>query len=233
MDHAAPAWPAGDPLAVAFRRFELLPSLLFHPSRVAEWLPPDASALGAGPSLHRHASAGLLRRLGLGRITQPREPALAVCMAPDALFNWLVLAGGLVLLGPMLRRVIARDDVRRVREQVGTDGLRFARAAGPLWDGELAVTSGTFPDAGLPGEVPATGLRAEALRLGEALAAAAMDAGTPPVARRGLLRLPADAPMRASALPPPLQSPDDALALVRAVLHELDPTWLSSFPDPR
>jgi hypothetical protein len=232
MDYAAHPVPAGD-LAGALRRFELLPSLLFHPSRTAEWLPSDASTLEANARLHRHASTGLLRRLGLGRITQPNDPALAVCMAPQALFSSLVLACGLVLLGPMLRRVIAREDVQRVREQVGTEGLCFARASIALWDGAPAITSEAFPDAGLPGEAPATGLRAEALRLGEAMVAAAMDAGTPPVARRGLLRLPADAPMRASALPAALQSPERALAFARATVCELDPAWHSLFPAPR
>jgi len=60
-----------------------------------------------------------------------------------------------------------------------------------------------------------------------------MEAGTLPVARRGLLRLPADAPLRASALPQDLQSPGSALVLARDVMADIDPTWHSSFPDPR
>lgn len=233
MNAAAHALPDGGSLAGALWRFELMPSLLFHPSRIDEWLPQAASGWTVGPRLHRHASAALLRRLGLGRITQPQDPALAVCMAPDPLFDSLVPACGLVLLGPMLRRVIARTDVQRVREQVGTDGLHHARSAAHLWDGEPAITIDPYPGGGLPGEAPAAGLGAEALRLGEALLAAAMEAGTPPVARRGLLRLPADAPLRAAALPMALQAPDRALVLARGVLAELDPTWHSSFPDPR
>mgnify|MGYP001627415569 CR=1 FL=1 len=224
MNTAAAFAAAGEPVASALARFELLPSLLFHPARRAEWLPSQAGALADGTALHRHASAGLLRRLGLARIADRGDPALPVCAAPDPLFGQLTLACGLVLLGPMLRRMITRGDVRQACEQLGTEGLSFARGGATFWDAEPAAAA-QAPDA--------DGLRLQALRLGEALVAAATDAATGPVGRRGLLRLPADAPLRVAALPPDLQSPSGALGLVRRILAHMDPTWHSSFPDPR
>ncbi|MES2480736.1 MAG: SctK family type III secretion system sorting platform protein [Pseudomonadota bacterium] len=216
------AWMA-HPLAGMLLRFNLEPAWLFHPSRQAEWQPEGAQALPAAGSLARHVSGALLRRLGLARVERLDDPALPLFMAPAPLFERLTLCCGLVVLGPSLRRVIARAEVLALQAQLGEDGLRFARAAARLWDAAGPVSM----------EPAANGVYEQALRSGAALLWLAAASAAEPVAQRALLRLPVDAQDAVIDLPHPLERPANALALARSVLDELEPAWLSSFPAPR
>lgn len=216
------AWMS-HPLAGMLLRFNLEPAWLFHPSRQSEWQDESAQALPAAGTLARHVSGALLRRLGLARVEGLDDSALPLFMAPAPLFERLTLCCGLVVLGPSLRRVIARPEVLALQAQLGQDGLRFARAAVRLWD--AAAPAAVVPTA--------NAVRAQALHAGAALLWLAATTAAEPVAQRARLRLPLDAQDAVIDLPHPLERPANALALARSVLEELEPAWLSSFPAPR
>lgn len=221
------------PQAARLLRFNLLPSRLFHASRRDEWLPAKAEPLvdtAAEPAnddlLHRHVSAALMRRLDLGLVQGFDDPALPVCLAAQEDFERLALCAGLVVLSPAMRQVIARADVVALEHEVGLFGLQFARRVAPrLW--KPAADDGPAP------RLATAQAGEQALRLGRALLACALGGTTPPVAWRGLLRLPAQAGDAIGELPASLAYGPSALALTLNILKELDPAWLSSFPAPR
>lgn len=226
-----------------------LPSRLAHPAWLEAW-----ACAGAGlwqrllqalqplepgaATLHRHVSGALLRdpALDLGWIAGLDDPALPLCLAPPPLFEALQRRAGLVLLGPAIRQVIVRSELARIEQRLGAPALDFVRQQAPrLWAGLVA------PARLAPAEV-----EAQVMRWGAALLARALDVATPPVARRGRLRLaPAEGSPSGSMLPeielpatvlPATVLPENvlgapqALSLARALLQELDPPWFSHFP---
>lgn len=184
--------------------------------------------------LHRHVSAAMLSdaALGLGWIESPDDPALALCTAPPPLFTAVQRAAGLMMLGPGIRQVISRSDLVLMEQQIGPESMDFVRRVAPrLWIG------------GTVARVDAAEISAQALAWGGQLLARAWAIASPPVARRGMLRLPPEVgavagtvtgdEFRPGRLSGRLPAPAQALALARAILHELDAVWLSHFPAPR
>ncbi len=228
----------GHPLAAQLLQANGLPSLSGHPSRLAQWAGwPEAAwralvermvqpAAGLAPDgvaqaiLHKHLSAALLRDedLQLGWIDNWSDPALPLCMAPEGLWLELQRHAGLLVLGPGIRQTIVRSDLALMREKLGASALDFVRHHGVrLWPGR--------PDA--PRPIPAE-CDVQADRFGAELVRCALEAGGPPVTRRGALRLPlaSDRPV----LPAGLAEPPEALALCRELLQLLDAPWFSHFP---
>ncbi|HSV44832.1 MAG TPA: SctK family type III secretion system sorting platform protein, partial [Ramlibacter sp.] len=178
----AAALPLAHPLAGDWLRFNFLPSLLLHPSRAGDWA---ALAGQAQPpaSLHRHWSAALARSAGLEPVAGLDAPGLALAMLPAAGFAQLLRWCGLVLCAPAIRRVIERAPLAALRAQIGEQALAFARA------GAAAVHPGLAPARGW---APAQAA-AECDRQGGGLLYNALQQAPAPVARRGQLRLAADA----------------------------------------
>lgn len=211
------------PLAGALMRFNLFPSMGLHASRASRMLPAGLSAAfeaaGAASGLHRHWSAALLGELGLAPITQLTDAALPLAMLPPPAFESLVCGCGLVVLGPSIRKTIARTQVQLLEQQLGADHLRFARLDAPRIE---AGDESTVLEHG----------RAEqqVCLLGGAVLAAAFEAADEPVQRRGVLRLSEAAVRERAKLPPRYSQSRQALALARGVLEFQDPIWLSSFP---
>ncbi len=125
-----------------------------------------------------------------------------------------------MLIGPALRRVVLRHEVSALEQQLGPDGMHWARRMGPrLWPGDAGSARQALPQD----------LAAAAARLGAALVGRAFDGASPDIARRAALRLPEGADLWLGDLPATLDS-NVALRLARSVLEELDPEWLSLFP---
>ena len=207
--------------------FNLLPSRWAHPQRLAEWIgsawrrPCDAAG---ERRLHRHLSASFLRATVPGVVQSGDEdPLLPVVLADEATLDQLVLHCGLVVLGPAIRRVILRDEVKDLLASLGTDALSFARQeAADL----AAAEAATWP--ALP--LAPSRAHAQAVDLGGVLLAQALRRATGPVAARALLRLPPSALEDDQSLPPTLCDPQIAARLALATLHHLDPAWLALFP---
>lgn len=248
---------SGQVLAPALLQANALPSRLAHPARLETWAGvaaglwhrllevfpqlTDAGQPSEGETiLHRHVSDALLRdeALGLGWIDGIEDPALPLCLAPEPLFASLLRSAGLVLLGPAIRQVIVRADLTRIEERLGAEAIAFVRRSGVrLWPGD-----GHSP------RIRVDEVDQQVQQWGCALLARAFSAGAEPVARRGQLRLPpaigpvddgAHAAVLVSSdplawdawpLPPTLSDPPQALALCRALIHELDAAWHSHFP---
>lgn len=205
--------------------FNLLPSRWAHRQRLASWaraasrLPRDAAG---ERRLHRHLSAAFLRSERPGVVQSLDDPLLAVFLADEATLDPLVLHCGLVILGPAIRRVILRDEVKDLHTSLGEYGLSFARheAAG----------------LGLPGleRLPVLPLlpsksHAQAVALGTALLLQASRGATVPVAARAVLRLAPSVMDEALVLPSLLCEPQDAARLALTTLDHLDPAWMSLF----
>jgi len=218
------------PLAEALLRFDGLPSLLLHPSRLAALFPAATQALlgAAAPESvawrrwHRHGSATLARYLVLPPVAGLGDAGLPLALWPAAAWEPLQLLAGATLAGPRLRRVITREQVETVRTQLGAafDAVRTPEAA--------ALHPGWPAAQRLAPERAGT----ECAYWGGLLLARAFDAAAPAVAARGRLRLPQDAvDGAAQALEglPPVQ----ALQLSYSLIERIDPVWLSSFPAAR
>lgn len=209
------------PQAEAWLRFNLLPSQWLHASRREALLPPAFRELLPVPGdvLHRHWSGLLLKQLDVPAVASTDEPALPLCLAPQVLFDALVLHAGLLPLAGAVRRLISRDEVALVAAQVGPQALAFAReAAGRIRSGEVCAEF--TPAQCLP----------QAVRLGHALLSLAFDTASPALAARARLRLPADAATGRSELTSDISTGPAALNASLAVVAYLDPAWLSSFP---
>lgn len=208
------------PLALALLRFNVLPSLLLHPSRAGGWpvAPQDAPA-----ALHRGWSARLLEELRLDPVLSMDDPALPLAMLPPELFSRLVLYGGIALNASHIRRAISRADVVHLMDQLGDEGMAFARARHGQGLAALPVFPGWSADRA----------RERCTHWGHALLAQAFAAATPAVAQRGALRLPADIEPRRRQVDGAGLAPATALALAREFLEYLEPQWLSSFPETR
>jgi len=222
------------PLASAFLRFNLLPNSLAHESQqaAADAISETHGAFpGSGPAivlessrLLRHASAQLLRSLSENELYVQglSDPALPVFMAPTQCFERLTIFCGLVVLSLPIRRVIVREERERLRAELSQEELAFARLRAPLhWADDTAGACLMSQGA----------VREQALRLGQVLLVHAADAASPPVACRARLRLPVMREADILNLPATLREGATALMLSRSVLQELDPEWLTLFPD--
>jgi type III secretion protein K len=214
-------------LAEPLFRFSCLPSLALHPSRVAGLIPASAQALLAHltpdmPSwgrMHRHWSVALVQSLGLVPVNDVKDPALALALLPELIWNQVQCLGGAMLAGPRIRRTIARAQVHSLQAQLSVPVFEFARGPAATlhagWDEALLLDFDQL--------VPLS------LVWGEALQARALDAATPAVAQRGRLRLPLAA-VDMAASPQFVQiAPPQALALLISLIERTDPAWLSSF----
>jgi hypothetical protein len=221
------------PLAGAFLAFNLLPAGLVHPSRIASWqLATDAGNTAEpmpAPQADnkyrlRHASMALLKRFGTNEavVTGFSDLALPVFMASQAAFERLTLYAGLVCLIPSIRKIIAREDLQVLRDELSASEFEFVRRGGDRWvtqdmDSQVMVTLGQ--------------VRPQARALGYALLFSAIAPASPAVACRARLRLPLDLSPESSSLPQALRDGDKALGLARGLLQELDAEWMSLFPN--
>jgi hypothetical protein len=207
----------GHPLAEALLRFNLLPALSLHPERADTSRFPQLDDL---PTLQRHRSAALLHEHALAPVLGLDDPALPLAMLPDAYFDRLLLLLGATSNARHVRRTIARDDLARLKAQLGEEGLAVVRMP-------LAAAM-----AGLPGDPEWDADRAAAIckAWGEAVLAQAFEAATPQVGVRAGLRLSPGADALRASFSNLGFTPDRALQVARELLHSLEPAWLSSFP---
>ena len=221
------------PLAGAFLAFNLLPAGLVHPSRIASWHLATDAADGAEPTPAsqagnkyrlRHASMTLLKGFGTNEavVAGFSDPALPVFMASQAAFERLTLYAGLVCLIPSIRKIIAREDLQVLRDELSASEFEFVRRGGDRWvtqdmDSQVMVSLGQ--------------VRPQARALGYALLFSAIAPASSAVACRARLRLPVDLSPESSSLPQALRDGDKALGLARGLLQELDAEWMSLFPN--
>lgn len=232
MDTSHSRW-IDRPLAVAFLRFNLQVADLQHPSRDAPWREGEDPEVRSGAAgalvpeirsrLARHTSLEMLGGLDPKQAVVPdfNDPALPVFMASEACFERLIVACGLVVLGPGIRRIITRDELQALRAELSREELAFARGR----------ASELVHHIERPGVMVSLGrVRLQATELGQQVLYIATSQATPPVACRARLRLPAD--LRHESLQDPLSQLEaaSALGLARSALHEVDPEWLSLFP---
>lgn len=231
MPSAEPLSWLDEPLARPLLEFNFLPAGLCHPDHAPSgWsaLVADVAGLNVDPAALacernralRLASGTMLPDLHDEWVAGIDDPALPLFMAPTETFQLLLLHLGLVPLGPSVRQVIARDEVRALETALGSDALGFARrVAGRWWSGAAETM---LPLAADP--------RAQALLLGAAVLFSVACQATLPVAKRARLRLPAAARDAIAHLPAPFRegplSPDVAFS----TLQQLDPQWTALFP---
>jgi type III secretion protein K len=214
------------PQADSLLRFDWLPSLWLHPTRVAALLPASAGTLlQAAPNgsraharLHEHWSRGLLGTLGLGSLDDPHEASLCLAALPEPAWMRLAQYGGATLAAPRLRRVIAREQLAVLGEALGTQTLEFACGRAAHLHPGLDAANG----------LPSQDLAASCLAWGRALVARALEAAPRPVARRGQLRLSQDAVETAPLALAGIDAPQ-ALVLCMSLIEEIEPSWHSSF----
>lgn len=208
-------------LARDFLSFELLPSLTLHAAQAEKWMPSAGLRQHSRKlsHLHRHWSAALRKEAALEAVTDISDPALPLAMLPGERFDRLIMTAGAVQVGQRLRRCIVRDEVAFIRQQIGDEPLDFVLG---------------HPEGIEVGEAFASHWKLSAVEitvrvLGTAALATVFNAASPPVGRRGLLRLP---PSAATTLN---QTQDAArtLRLFRSLLIEIEPQWLSLFPVSR
>lgn len=219
-------WRSGS-LMEPLLQFACLPSLALHPSRVAglvspaaramlEQLTPDMPSWGR---LHRHWSSELVTSLNLAPVSDTTDPALALALLPQPVWNQVQSLGGAMLAGPRIRRIIARTQVQELQSQLGAPA--FAFACGPAaalhagWDAALQLAFDQVAPV--------------CFGWGDALQAHALDAATPAVAQRGRLRLPVDAVGMARSPQFAQMSPQKALQLLLSLIERIDPAWLLLF----
>lgn len=222
------------PLAADFLRFNLLPAYLlgaFWQGERRMDVPPvrPEPVVGAVPGidparLARHASRAILATFEKEEqvVDGFSDPALPVVMSSDEDFGRLVVACGLVVLGPSIRRIITRIELEALRRELSAQEIDFARTVGfRLWGGD------GFAMPPLAGKI-----REQAWGLGIQMLRYALQLSSKAVMRRANLRL-ADGPqVQPHELPATLRDGATALALARSVLQELDPEWISLFPNP-
>ncbi|HLO79141.1 MAG TPA: SctK family type III secretion system sorting platform protein [Magnetospirillum sp.] len=201
-------------------QFNLLPSRYMHASWADELFTPEIwRRLQESPRAEPHLNRMILGDLGVSG-TFPADFcgwAARLALVDGTTVDRLALHLGMVVEGAALRRVIAGEEVRRLREALGADGHAFAVQRAPL----LAAA------AGLPSPVNSGGSPLiERLRsAGISLIGSAM-AGLPPeILKRFLLKLPRTA--RGSFIPSDRSA--RALALTTRVFKETEPKWASLF----
>jgi type III secretion protein K len=219
---ASAALPLAHPLAGDWLRFNFLPSLLLHPSRAGAWA-QLAGQPQAPAGLHRHWSAALSASAGLEPVEGLEADGLPLAMLPASAFARLLRWCGVVLCAPAIRKTIERVPVNTLHEQLGHDAIAFARAG----------AAGLHPGLQSPAAWDPARAAACCDALGGALVSSALEQAPAPVARRGQLRLPADAQAAAAALGRAGLAPAQAQPLAMSVLQLTEPAWLSSFPATR
>lgn len=197
------------PLAVPYLRFCLLP----------QGDPRDRPTLVADlPTLERHRADRQLQDADLAALVPWQEPALPLLLLPAARLQALVLQCGVLLTASEIRRCIRRHDREQLQDQLGAAACRFACLRAPTLHAGLKVVPGW--------ELPSA--RECARGAGAALLCRALDGAPSGVRQRGRWQLPTPAPTLQQAVDEHLE-PAAALGLARALLAELEPTWLSSF----
>lgn len=209
-------------------RFNALPSLDLHASRLAELMPLGMPSEINSSLWHRHCSAILLQSLDSQPVLALDDPALPLAMLPAPVFERLTLWSGVLLLAPWIQRTIARAHVLELNSQLGSQAVDFALNTAP---GLLKPSNPLQADFLFAVDQS----RSQALQFGSALLSAAFATAPPGIAQRGLLRLPADvqdirAKIATTATTAALKNDAQALLLARSMTHLLEPAWLSSFP---
>lgn len=201
-------------------QFNLLPSRYMHASWADELFTHELwQRLKDSPRAEPHLNRLILGDLGVSG-TFPADfgdLAARLALVDGTTIDRLALHLGMVVEGAALRRVIAGEEVRRLREALGADAHAFAVQRAPL----LAAAAG-LPGSVEPGDPPLI----ERLRsAGLSLIGSAM-AGLPPeILKRFLLKLPRTA--RGSFIPSDRAA--RALTLISRVFKETEPKWASLF----
>jgi type III secretion protein K len=222
--------PLNHALGEAWLRFNLLPSMTLHPSRCAEWA--FATSMGENlQALHRHWSAALARSLALDPVLDLSDPALPLAMLPEPAFHKVQLWCGIAQMAPAIRRVVAREQLAVLTQQLGSDGVAFAQHHTPA----IGVRKDAGMGAGMPATPPLQPVEAAAncARWGAGLLSLAFSAAAQPVASRAQLRLPADVAQSAALVNAAGFDAATALSLALVIVELTDPAWLSSFPAAR
>ncbi len=190
--------------------FNFRPADYVHPTRRLRAAGPQSEALWCQPRARSALSALLLRALSL----QDRPCAdasrgeLPQALLEPARLNHLALAVGAVVLGPRIRRSIARADVLRWKEQLTPALYAFATHSAPLLPLQSLLPSEPQDEAPLD--------------LGCAWITASLEDAPEELRERALLKLPAD--VQRGAI-----EPARARQVVQCVHSMLEPRWCSSF----
>ena len=226
------AFDFSSPLLAPLQVFNLLPSRTLHAERARAFWPEDAEHApllqheSVERALHRQRSAELLQ--SLGEHAQPVDDLahaeLPLALAAPPLLAQLARLSGVMLMGGMLRRTIARDHVAHAKQVLGAEIFHWAQ-------GDAEALHPGLDDAQLR---PWLGddLHASAVALGSGLVANAWHEAPAPIRLRANWKLPAQAEtqeLRAASGLAPHAARDVCLAL----MQQLDSTWLSSFPATR
>ena len=123
------------PLLVPLQVFNLLPSRTLHAERARAFWPEDAEHApllqheSVERALHRQRSAELLQ--SLGEHAQPVDDLahaeLPLALAAPPLLAQLARLSGVMLMGSMLRRTIARDHVAHAKQVLGAEVFHWAQ----------------------------------------------------------------------------------------------------------
>lgn len=208
--------PAG--LTRDFLSFDLLPSLTLHAGQSEIWMPSVGVRQHSRKlsHLHRHWSAALRKVALLEAVTDLADPALPLAMLPSERFDRLIMVAGAVRVGQRLRRCIVREEVAFIRQQIGDEPLDFV----------LRHSEDIAPGLAFASHWKLSAVEVIVRVLGAAALASVFKAATPPVGRRGLLRLPPGAWTTSSQKLDAVQT----LQFFRSMLLEIEPQWLSLFP---
>ncbi|MET4580101.1 SctK family type III secretion system sorting platform protein [Ottowia thiooxydans] len=222
-------WPGlGGEALPRLLEFNLLPSKTLHPAQVPYLAPPTGfseATAAALPSvleiLHRAWSQSLLS--GLGAMAAPvlnlGEPALPLALASPSLLQRLSRDLGIALLGAALRKIVEREEVLRVRSDLGEDGMDWAL------EGAAKLLPGS---ADAQGWVQA-GWAEAADQLGCGLLAQAWHDAPAPLRERANWKLPPSS-LGAKARGVSGLAAPQARAVCLQRLHQMEPTWLLCFP---
>lgn len=123
------------PLSAALHVFNLLPSHTLHPERAIVLWPEDAAHADVVAhtdvqrALHRQRSTQLLHTLGedAQTVNDVTSDALPLALAEPALLQSLTQMSGVLLLGGMLRRTIARGHLAEAKKALGETAFQWAR----------------------------------------------------------------------------------------------------------
>lgn len=190
--------------------FNYHPADYVHRTRRAVAAAPHGDALWSTPRARTALSAMLLQALSLQdrpcADTSRRE--LPQALLEPARLERLARAVGAVVLGPLIRRSIARADVLRWKEELTPDVYAFAMQSAPLLP--LQALLPCEPDC------------KPVLDVGCEWIAASLHDAPDELRERALLKLPAEVNLGAV-------DPARAHQVVQCVHSTLEPRWCSSF----
>lgn len=204
------------PHRAALIEFNLQPSRHLHAQHWPHYLPEGWTPPADSDSIaHRHVSRLILRKLGLlDRLALDVErPEWPIALAAPALLSAACRNLGLVAIQASVRRIVRRDELKRLCDKLGQEALDFVRQGAS----DLESADPNLADA------PLATVLDRIDGIGCATLAQAFAHAPAPLRERALLRLPLVTTTCG-------RDPATARALVLRVIQQLDSKWFLSFP---